>query len=159
METPALDHIDRRMLTLLQRNNRRTLRALADELSISAPTCLRRMRRLEKLGVIRAHAALVDPISVGLGVLAYVEVSLVNASGAGDDGVRAADAAVPRGYPVRELSGDVDYLLTVGAARTCPPSATSRAGTSPTIGESAPTGHCWCCDCRRTGINCRLTRR
>ena len=115
METPALDHIDRRMLTLLQRNNRRTLRALADELSISAPTCLRRMRRLEKLGVIRAHAALVDPISVGLGVLAYVEVSLVNASGAEMTAFERRMQRCPEVIQCAELSGDVDYLLTVVA--------------------------------------------
>ena len=43
MNAPALDRIDRRLLTLLQQNNRRPLRTLADELAISAPTCLRRL--------------------------------------------------------------------------------------------------------------------
>jgi Lrp/AsnC family transcriptional regulator, leucine-responsive regulatory protein len=82
METDNLDRTDRRLLALLQRNNRRRLRDLADELAISAPTCLRRMRRLESLGVIRAHAALLDASRVGFGVTAHVEVSLLNASGA-----------------------------------------------------------------------------
>ncbi len=42
----ALDRTDRRLLVLLQKNNRRRLRDLADELEISTPTCLRRLRRL-----------------------------------------------------------------------------------------------------------------
>src|SRR4029079_318107 len=58
MHPPVLDRIDRGLLSRIQQNNRRPLRDLADDLGISAPTCLRRMRRLESLGVIRGHMAL-----------------------------------------------------------------------------------------------------
>src|SRR5580704_14553035 len=82
MSSPTLDATDRRLLKLLQKNNRRRLRDLAEELGISAPTCMRRMRRLESGGVILAHAALLDPAHVGYGVTAFIEVTLVSASGA-----------------------------------------------------------------------------
>ena len=111
----ALDRIDRQLLALLQRNNRRRLRDLAAELAISAPTCLRRLRRLEQAGVIRAHAALLDTTRVGFGVTAFVEVSLVNASGAEQ---RAFERRMQRCAEViqcAEIAGEVDYLLTVVA--------------------------------------------
>ena len=56
MASVTLDRIDRRLLGLLQRNNRRRLRDLADEIGISAPTCLRRMRRLETSGVVTVQS-------------------------------------------------------------------------------------------------------
>jgi Lrp/AsnC family transcriptional regulator, leucine-responsive regulatory protein len=113
MKSASLDRIDRQLLTLLQRNNRRRLRDLATELEISAPTCLRRMRRLEALGVIRGHAALLDAARVGFGVTAFVEVSLVNASGAEQ---RAFERRMQRCAEVvqcSEIAGEVDYILTV----------------------------------------------
>ena len=77
-----LDRIDRGLLELLQRDNRRALRDYADALGVSTPTCLRRLRRLERDGVIRRHAAEIDPQRAGFAVMAYVEVALANPSGA-----------------------------------------------------------------------------
>jgi Lrp/AsnC family leucine-responsive transcriptional regulator len=113
MDAPALDRTDRRLLTLLQRNNRRPLRALADELGISAPTCLRRMRRLQSLGVIRRHAALLDAGRIGLHVTAHVEVRLMSPSGAEMTGFERRMQRCPEVVQCSELAGDVDYLITV----------------------------------------------
>lgn len=113
MSTPLLDTTDRRLLRLLQKDNRRRLRDLAEELGISAPTCMRRMRRLESAGVIRAHAALLDPVRVGYGVMAFVEVVLIDASG---NEMAAFERRMTRCSEIvqcSELAGDVDYLLTV----------------------------------------------
>ena len=113
MRIAGLDSTDRRLLRLLQRNNRRRLRDLADDLAISAPTCMRRMRRLEASGFIRAHAALLDPVRIGLGVTAFIEVSLTNASGAEMAAFERRMARCPEVTQCSEISGDVDYLLTV----------------------------------------------
>jgi Lrp/AsnC family leucine-responsive transcriptional regulator len=109
----SLDRTDRRLLALLQQDNRRALRVYAQELDISTPTCLRRLRRLEKSGVIRRHAAIIDPLRVGFAVMAYVEVALVNPSGAR---MAAFERRMRRcGEVLRcaELAGHIDYLLTV----------------------------------------------
>ena len=113
MATPTLDRIDRGLLSRLQRNNRRRLRELAADVGISAPTCLRRIRRLESLGVIRGHAALLDPVRLGLAVTAFVEVSLANPSGAEMAAFERRMYACPEVMQCCELAGDVDYLLTV----------------------------------------------
>jgi Lrp/AsnC family leucine-responsive transcriptional regulator len=113
MPGPTLDATDRRLLSLLQKNNRRRLRDLAEELGISAPTCMRRMRRLESAGVIRAHAALVDAAHAGYGVTAFVEVTLVSASGAEMAAFERRMLRCPEVVQCSELAGDTDYLITV----------------------------------------------
>jgi Lrp/AsnC family leucine-responsive transcriptional regulator len=113
MPGPTLDATDRRLLSLLQKNNRRRLRDLSEELGISAPTCMRRMRRLESAGVIRAHAALVDAAHAEYGVTAFVEVTLVNASGAEMAAFERRMLRCPEVVQCSELAGDTDYLITV----------------------------------------------
>jgi Lrp/AsnC family leucine-responsive transcriptional regulator len=113
MRHPPLDATDRHLLRLLQKNNRRCLRDLAEQLGISAPTCMRRMRRLESTGVIRAHAALLSPTHIGFAVMAFVEVTLVNASGAEMAAFERQMSRCPEVTQCSELAGDVDYLLTV----------------------------------------------
>ena len=108
-----LDPTDRRLLRLLQKNNRRRLRDIADELGISAPTCMRRIRRLESSGIIRAHAALVNPAPIGLAVTAFIEVSLVSPSGSEMAAFERRMGRCAEVAQCSEISGDVDYLLTV----------------------------------------------
>ena len=113
MRNAVLDSTDERLLNLLQMNNRRPLRDLAEELGISAPTCMRRMRRLEATGVIRAHVALLNPECIGFAVMAFIEVTLVNASGAEMTAFERRMSRCPEVTQCSELAGDVDYLLTV----------------------------------------------
>ncbi len=108
-----LDKIDRMFLALLQADNRRALRDYADVLGISAPTCLRRLRRLEAQGVIMRHAAVVDAARVGFLVTAFVEVSLVDAAGAHMTAFERRMCRCAEVMHCSELSGDVDYMLTV----------------------------------------------
>lgn len=115
----ALDRIDVAMLDLLQRNNRRSLRDYASDLGISTPTCLRRLRRLEKSGVILRHVAVLDPLRAGLGVFAYVEVALVNPSGARMSAFERRMQRCREVLRCAELAGHVDYLLSV-ATRDMP---------------------------------------
>jgi DNA-binding Lrp family transcriptional regulator len=111
----VLDRLDRELLSLMQRDNRRALREYADELGISTPTCLRRLRRLEKSGVVERHTALLDPLRAGFGVMAYVEVALVNPSGVKMAAFERRMQRCPQVLGCAELAGHVDYLLTVVA--------------------------------------------
>ncbi len=54
MARAKLDRIDRRILSDLQANGRMTNVELAERAGISAPPCLRRVRALERAGIIRA---------------------------------------------------------------------------------------------------------
>jgi Lrp/AsnC family leucine-responsive transcriptional regulator len=113
MAPMLLDRIDRKFLALLQADNRRALRDYADALGISAPTCLRRLRRLEAQRVIVRHAAIVDAARVGFVVTAFIEVSLVDAAGTQMAAFERRMQRCAEVMQCSELSGDVDYMLTV----------------------------------------------
>src|ERR687892_350327 len=57
MRRVKLDRIDRRILSDLQEDGRMTNVDLAKRAGISAPPCLRRVRALEKAGVVRGYQA------------------------------------------------------------------------------------------------------
>ena len=65
MEAPALDTIDRRILAELQDDGRMTNVELARRAGISAPPCLRRVRRLEEAGDIHGYHANTNPARLG----------------------------------------------------------------------------------------------
>ena len=72
----SLDNTDRRILNLLQQDCALTNQELAERVHVSAPTCLRRVRRLVEEGVIERHIAIVSPQSLGTGLTTIVEVTL-----------------------------------------------------------------------------------
>lgn len=76
MPTPIIDEIDRRILTHLQTNARVTNVELAHEIGLSPAPCLRRVRALEKAGVIVKYGALLDENAVNLAVTVHIQVRL-----------------------------------------------------------------------------------
>ena len=64
-EAAPLDAIDRRILRVLQRDSTIANQALADEIGLSPPACLKRVRRLRADGVIERTAALLAPAALG----------------------------------------------------------------------------------------------
>jgi Lrp/AsnC family leucine-responsive transcriptional regulator len=71
-----LDETDRRILNILQQDCALTNQELAERVHVSAPTCLRRVRRLLETGVIERQIAIVSPGALPAGLTAIVEVSL-----------------------------------------------------------------------------------
>src|ERR1700720_4196280 len=67
MRRVKLDRIDRRILHDLQAKGRMTNVEWAKRAGISAPPCLRRVRALEKAGVIRGYHADENPEQLGFG--------------------------------------------------------------------------------------------
>ena len=115
MRQIKLDRIDRRILRDLQADGRMTNVELAQRVGISAPPCLRRVRALEKSGLIRGYHADINPEALGFGVTVFAQVGLSSQS---DTDLRAFEEMVSHWAEVREcalLTGDVDYLLKVVA--------------------------------------------
>jgi Lrp/AsnC family leucine-responsive transcriptional regulator len=71
-----LDELDLRILTQLQADASLTNDKLAQAVHASAPTCLRRVRRLRASGVIERVVAVLDPRWVGEPLTAIVEITL-----------------------------------------------------------------------------------
>ena len=76
MTLSALDDLDRRILDQLQQDASITNHALAELVHASPPTCLRRVKRLQALGVIAKQVALLNPETLGSALTAIVEVTL-----------------------------------------------------------------------------------
>lgn len=115
MRQIKLDRIDRRILRDLQADGRMTNVELAQRVGISAPPCLRRVRALEKAGLIRGYHADINPEALGFGVTVFAQVGLSSQS---DQDLRGFEEMVSHWPEVREcalLTGDVDYLLKVVA--------------------------------------------
>ena len=75
-ELPELDAIDRRILAELQQDGRMTNVELARRADITAPPCLRRVRRLEEAGLIRGYHADTDPQRLGWEIVFFAIVGL-----------------------------------------------------------------------------------
>src|SRR5258708_16538926 len=71
-----MDAIDRRILAILQENGRLSNQEIAERVNLSPSPCLRRIRRLEEIGVIRGYVALLDAQKLGLDLLASVNLRL-----------------------------------------------------------------------------------
>jgi Lrp/AsnC family transcriptional regulator, leucine-responsive regulatory protein len=71
-----IDPTDRRLLTHLQQNGRRSNQDLAADVGVSSSACWRRVRALEETGIITRYAALVDREKAGFTTSAILHVSL-----------------------------------------------------------------------------------
>ena len=74
--TAGLDVIDRQILRELQADGRITNVELARRVGISAPPCLRRVRRLEETGIIRGYVTEIDPVLTGWPITFFALVGL-----------------------------------------------------------------------------------
>jgi DNA-binding Lrp family transcriptional regulator len=116
MRGHKLDDVDRQILHDLQNDGRMTNVALAERAGISAPPCLRRVRVLEKAGIVRGYHADIDPHALGFGVAVFASVSLKSQAEAD---LRAFHELIESWPMVREchmLTGETDFLLKVVAA-------------------------------------------
>ena len=115
---PELDAIDRRILAELQADGRMTNVELASRAGISAPPCLRRVRRLEEAGIIRGYHADTDPQRLGWDVTFFVIVGLETQREAA---LAAFESLVGTWPEVREchmIRGGGDFLLRLVARDT-----------------------------------------
>ena len=76
MPAIALDKIDRALLAELQDDGALTSDRLSERVGLSASAILRRVRRLEKAGVIERRIAVVNPEAVGRGSLYLVGIEV-----------------------------------------------------------------------------------
>jgi Lrp/AsnC family leucine-responsive transcriptional regulator len=108
-----MDDFDRRILATLQTDGRIPNAELAERIGLSATPCLRRVKQLERSGVIAGYRALLDRSQVGLGLTVIVGVKV---DGHRDENARAiqdAFAAMPEIVACHLVSGETDFLLEV----------------------------------------------
>ncbi len=115
-EKIVLDELDRRILNALQADSSQTNNDLALAVHASAPTCLRRVKRLVDAGVIERQVAIVSPQKIGAGLTAIVEITLDNQAAEQQvefEVLVAAESAVLQCYRV---SPGPDFVLVIQVA-------------------------------------------
>ncbi|MGW4668759.1 Lrp/AsnC family transcriptional regulator [Streptosporangium sandarakinum] len=109
-----MDAIDRAIVALLQSEGRITLTDLAEKVRLSVSRCQRRVRELEKAGIIRGYRAVVDAAALGYGFQVLLFATLSR-----PDVVPEFDAAlieIPEIIEAQRLCGEPDYLIRVVSA-------------------------------------------
>ena len=109
--TYMFDEQDRTILARLTENARVSWAELAQELGLSAPAVAERVKRLRQRGVIRGFHAVLDPPSLGLGLTAFISVSLAHPR----DRAEFLKTVRKRGEvkEAHHLAGEDDYLMKV----------------------------------------------
>lgn len=112
--------MDLHLLAQLQRDASLSNQALAEQIHTSAPTCLRRVKRLRDAGLIERQVAILNPenlaATLGHGLTAIVEITLDRQDAQALDTFEARvadDNAVQQCYRV---SPGPDFVLVVHAA-------------------------------------------
>jgi DNA-binding Lrp family transcriptional regulator len=109
----SMDDIDIKILGQLQDRARTTNAELADKVGLSPAPCLRRVRELERRGVIRKYVTLLDPAAVNMRVTVFVQITLDLQV---EDRLEKFERAIMRRPEVLEcylMTGDSDYLIRV----------------------------------------------
>jgi Lrp/AsnC family leucine-responsive transcriptional regulator len=112
-ETVSIDRIDRAILHELQLDGRLTNAALAARVSLSESACLRRVRALEGVGLLRGYVGLVDQTQAGYPDNVFVRITLVSQQQTDLAEFEAAVKVIPEVMECYLMSGDADYLLRV----------------------------------------------
>ena len=109
----ALDDTDRKILTLLQDDGRISLADLAGKVGLSPSPCLRRMRNLEKAGVIARYVAVLDQQAVGLPVSVFISIKLASQKQDALDRFAKTISRWPEVLECYLMTGPRDYWLRV----------------------------------------------
>jgi len=112
----AIDEIDRRILSTLRLDGRITNGALAAKIGLSPSACLRRVKMLERSGVIRGYTAIIAGTAPDEGMTAIVQVALDRQT---EEYLTRFEQGLRNHPEVREwylMTGDGDYVLRLQIA-------------------------------------------
>lgn len=117
MKQFSVDEADLRLMDLLQRDASLSNQALAERAHLSAPTSLRRVKRLRALGLIERQVAILHPDrlaqTLGHGLTALVEVTLERQGSEHMDAFEQQVLPDPAVQQCYRVSPGPDFMLVV----------------------------------------------
>jgi Lrp/AsnC family leucine-responsive transcriptional regulator len=113
LQVQSIDRTDLRILEHLQSNGRASNLELAEAAHLSPAQCSRRHRWLEEQGYVRRYEARLDAARLGLGVTAFVHVTMERGHMRDVEKFRAAIVRTPEVLECHAVTGDFDYVLKV----------------------------------------------
>jgi DNA-binding Lrp family transcriptional regulator len=109
-----LDATDLEILVALQADASLSNKELAGRIGLAASSCLERVRRLRRTGVLRGLRAQVDPAALGIGMQALVFVRLARHARRHVQGFRRHALGLPETLALYHVAGHHDFLVHVG---------------------------------------------
>ena len=110
-----LDEIDKKVLRYLQNDAGLSNKVLADLVGLSPSPCLRRVKGLEREGVIQGYYARLDKAAVDLTLVIFTRVTLDRQDKSGVESFAERISRVPEVLECYPMAGSYDYLLKVAA--------------------------------------------
>jgi Lrp/AsnC family leucine-responsive transcriptional regulator len=109
-----VEEIDRTIIALLSRDGRMSFTDLSRETGLSVSATHQRVRRLERRGIIRGYAAIVDPAHAGLPLTAFISIKPFDPAAPDDAPERLGHIAAIEAC--HSVAGDENYILKVRVA-------------------------------------------
>jgi Lrp/AsnC family transcriptional regulator, leucine-responsive regulatory protein len=109
-----VEEINRRIVALLSQDGRMSFTELARQTGLSVSAAQQRVRRLERRGVIRGYAALVNPDDAGLPLTAFISIKPFDPAAPDDAPARLAHLSAIEAC--HSVAGVESYILKVRVA-------------------------------------------
>jgi len=116
VKTAKIDDVDRAILRMLQHDGRAPTHEISARVGLSPSPVARRLRLLEKAGVVTGYSAQIDEAALGFGFSVFVSVKLDKQV---DDALARFEAEIGRHAEVVDcwlMTGNRDYLLRIVTA-------------------------------------------
>ena len=108
-----IDHTDQKIIAELRVDGRLSVTELASRVGLSKTPCQIRLKRLVDDGTIRSFRAVIDPMRLGIGHVAFAEVKLSDTREAALAAFARAVAQVEEVEECHMIASNFDYLLKV----------------------------------------------
>lgn len=110
-----MDQFDRKLLTLMQKNNRLTAEKLSEQVGLSATACQKRLKKLRDEGIIAADISVVNREAVGRRMTMIVEVTLERERPEFLDQFKKSMMTTPEVMQCYYVTGNADFILVLTA--------------------------------------------
>ena len=108
-----MDDVDLRILRKIQENPELPLAELAPAVGLSQTPCWRRIKKLEKSGVIKGRTVSLNPSALGLTVNVFAHIKLTSHREEVLESLELAVKEHPEIIECFSMSGDSDYMLRI----------------------------------------------
>lgn len=109
----TLDELDKKILQLLQRNNRIPAEVIGSRINLSTSAVLRRIKRLRDEKIIEADISIVSPTAFGYGITCIVDVTLNLGNSKVIDGYKKLLSGCPEVAQCYYVTGTYDFVVIV----------------------------------------------
>ncbi|MBA5791179.1 Lrp/AsnC family transcriptional regulator [Flavobacterium sp. xlx-214] len=109
-----IDHIDYKLIELLQKNCKQTTKELADQLDLSTTAVYERVKKLEKQNIITDYVAVINKEKINRNFMAIAHIKIKSHS---KDAILKFENkvnAIPEIVECFNVSGEFDYILKIG---------------------------------------------